>query len=184
MRISKLALVLAFAAAAPLSAQSQGRNGFTLSAGVGSGSAGMTIDGASADSRESSPSGYLRLGTAMSPNLVIAGELNGWSKSESGASMTIGTINAVAQYYPTMMRGLYVLGGAGLGLLHSSAGGTSDNANALGYQVGAGYDWRFTPSFALTPYVGYFATTSAKFSTSGVKASGNVFQFGLGLTWR
>lgn len=183
MRTIRIALVMAFAAAAPLAAQSQQPHGFDISFGMGGGSAGVT----GGTNRETSPAGYLRMGASVRPNLVIAGELNGWSKSQSGTTFTIGTVNAIAQYYPVMNNGLYVLGGMGYGTMQAKADvagtTTTDNANGFGYQVGAGYDWRLTPSFSLTPYAGYFATSGGKFS-DGTKMNGNVFQFGLGFTWR
>ena len=185
MRTIKIALVLAFAGAAPLAAQAH--DGFTISFGLGGGSAGVSCGSNCTSNRETSPAGYLRIGAAVRPNLVIAGEMNGWSKSENGGTFTIGTVNAVAQYYPVANNGLYLLGGMGYGTMQAKydfGGGVtaSDNANGFGYQVGAGYDWRLMPSFSLTPYVGYFATAGGKFS-DGTKADGNVFQFGLGFTW-
>ncbi|HKO15120.1 MAG TPA: outer membrane beta-barrel protein [Gemmatimonadaceae bacterium] len=188
MRPTRLALALALAAAAPLSAQSAARTGFTLSLGVGGGSAGVSCGDSCTSDRETSPSMYLRLGGAVRPNLVLAGEINGWSKSENGGTFTIGTVNAVAQYYPAASNGFYLLGGLGFGTMEAKAdlgGGftASDRANGLGYQLGAGYDWRLAPTFALTPYVGYFSTVGGKFS-DGTQANGNVVQFGLGFTWR
>src|SRR5687767_3866410 len=69
--------------AAPALAQSAPRQGFTVSFGGGAGSAGFSYEGSTSD-RISGPSGYLRLGGAVSPSLVIAGETHGWTHSEGG----------------------------------------------------------------------------------------------------
>jgi len=180
-------------AALPAFGQSkpQTRDGFTISFGLGGGTAGATCDGCDTD-RETAPSLYLRLGGALRPNLVLAGEINGWSKVETEqgveAQLTIVTINAIAQWYPQTSGGFFVSGGVGLGSmgLDVKAGGltVSDHTNsALGYQVGAGYDIRLARNFSLTPYATYFGTAGGKLDSSGAKIDGNVFHIGLGFTW-
>ena len=64
-------------AALPAFGQSkpQTRDGFTISFGLGGGTAGATCDGCDTD-RETAPSLYLRLGGALRPNLMLANEIN------------------------------------------------------------------------------------------------------------
>ena len=78
------AAVMAVLVATPTLAQSkpQTRDGFTISFGLGGGSAGASCDNCDSD-RESAPSLYLRLGGALRPGLVLAGEINGWSKTKT-----------------------------------------------------------------------------------------------------
>src|SRR4249919_1657945 len=78
------AAIMAVLVAVPALAQSkpQIRDGFTISFGLGGGSAGASCDNCDSD-RESAPSLYLRLGGAVRPGLVLAGEINGWSKTKT-----------------------------------------------------------------------------------------------------
>lgn len=182
--------VAAIVAATPAAAQGR-HDGFTVSVGVGGGSAGATCEGCSTD-RQKAPSLYLRLGGAVRPNLVIAGELNGWTKQESSqgfdATITIATVNAVAQWFPQPTGGFFVSGGVGLGSIEvalkaNNIGTLSNRTNGLGFQVGTGYDIQLTRGFALTPFATYFTTAGGKVESSGEKINGNVLQAGLGFTW-
>jgi opacity protein-like surface antigen len=181
-------------AALPAFGQSkpQTRDGFTISFGLGGGTAGATCDGCDTD-REGAPTGYLRLGGALRPGLILAGEINGWTKSETEqgveAELTILTINALVQWYPRPAGGFFVSGGLGAGTMAldvkiPNAVTVSDHTNsALGYQFGAGYDIRLARNFSLTPFATYFGTAGGKLDSSGGKIDGNVFHFGLGFTW-
>ena len=184
---------MAVLVAAPTLAQSkpQTRDGFTVSFGLGGGSAGASCDGCDSD-RETAPSLYLRLGGALRPGLVLAGEINGWSKTqtESGGegTLTIVTINALVQWYPQPTNGFFVSGGVGAGSMGlevkiPGVAKVSDNTNGLGYQAGVGYDIRLGRNFSLTPYATYFGTAGGKLESSGAKIDGNVFHVGLGFTW-
>ena len=168
----------------------QTRNGFTISFGLGGGSAGSTCDDCSSE-RQSAPSGYLRIGGALRPNLILAGEANAWSKEydEVGttATLTIATVNFVAQWYPQPSNGFFLSAGVGTGTMGvevkiPTGGKFSNNTTGFGYQVGTGYDVRLGSNFSLTPFATYFATAGGKFD-SGAKVDGNVFHVGLGFTW-
>jgi opacity protein-like surface antigen len=182
---SLLAALALLAAARTVNAQKpQTREGFTISFGIGTGTAGFTCDGCSSD-RNRSATGYLRLGGAIRSNLIIAGEANDWSKEESGLTFTVATVNAIAQWYPATANGFFLSGGVGIGSIKaevkSGSVTVSQDGTGLGYQVGAGYDWRVGKKFSLTPFATYFATSGIEFE--GDKLNGNVFHFGLGFTW-
>jgi hypothetical protein len=168
----------------------QTRNGFTISFGFGGGSAGVNCSGCD-NSRETSPSGYLRIGGAIRPNLILAGEANAWTKTSSDegvdATFTIGTVTFLAQWYPQPANGWFLSAGAGTGSIQTEVevpglGKFSDNKSGFGYQLGTGYDIRVGNNFSLTPFATYFATTGGK-AAGGSKIDGNVFHFGLGFTW-
>jgi len=186
MRTIFRVLALSALTAAPLAAQNaQTREGFAISFGLGGGSGAMTADGGSSD-RRGAPSGYLRVGGAYKPNLILSGEINAWTKSQDGATLTIGTVNATAQYYPAAEMGFFVNGGLGMGSVRMSVddpsfGTVSTDGTGLGYQLGTGYDLRLAPNFALTPYATYFRTAGIK--VAGEKINGNVFHFGVGFSW-
>lgn len=189
---SKLVLglaVLALAGATRLEAQTahpQTRQGFWISVGLGSGSAGMSCDGCTNDS-ESGLSGNLKLGGTLRPNLLVGAETNGFTKSKDGIDDRMSFLSAIAQYYPMVENGFYVKAGLGLAGVSSDDGTDKLTATSLGYQVGAGYDWRLAQNFSLTPYLNYLRGTSgdAKLNSqsTGVKVTPSLFQFGIGLTW-
>ena len=184
---------LATLSAAPAFAQGrpQTREGFTVSFGVGAGSAGITCDDCIGD-RENAPTVYLRLGGAYRPNLILGGEINGWSKesAEIGAegTITIATINAIAQWYPQPETGFFLIGGLGAGGIEVEAripgvATVSDRTTGLGYQIGTGYDLRLGRNFSLTPYASYFGTRGGEVESNGLKLDANAVQVGIGFTW-
>ena len=192
MRKIGIAVALALVSAAPLSAQSksQVRQGLAISVGLGSGSAGMSCSGCDTD-RRNSTSGYLRVGGAITPSLIVSGETDGWMKNEDGADGRVGYLMGVAQYYPAPAMGFYLKGGLGLGRFSLKSTDVSPSeeltSTGFGYQLGVGYDWRLMQNFSLTPFVNYLATAGAeaKFNgqSTGEKLNSNVMQFGLGFTW-
>jgi opacity protein-like surface antigen len=191
--LRSVALVLL--CAAPLLAQDRAphRDGLTATIGLGIGSAGVTCDVCSSE-REGAPTLMLRVGAAYAPDLIFGAELNGWSKSEvedatgDEARVRIATLNAVVQWYPQLDGGFFVHAGAGVGtirseLLNSVTGNASARTTALGYQLGAGWDVRVTPTISVTPYATFFGTAAGKVKESDSKIDGNVGQIGVALTF-
>jgi hypothetical protein len=136
-------------------AAAQEKQGFFFGVGLGYGSLGVSdCDGCD---REGGLSGHLRLGGALSPQLLIGVETTGWYKDEDGGSVTTGTLTGNAYFYPSAKGGFFAKGGIGLGSLGVSFdGGGSDSETGFGWQVGAGYDIRVGTKTAITPTVTYF----------------------------
>ncbi len=187
--------LLASAVASPVLAQSgaaspASRQGFTISLGLGGGSAGVSCDGCDSD-RENGASGYLRLGGAIRPNLVIGGETHGYRKTESegGEEVTaqLSYLTAFAQWYPQPATGFFLKGGLGFGMINLDVGGQTLKSSGVGLTLGAGYDWRLGTNFSLTPYANYLLQGKGEAkvdgSSIGEKWGTNVFQLGLGVTW-
>jgi hypothetical protein len=175
--------------ASPALAQSAARQGFTISFGLGAGSAGFSYEGSATD-RIAGPSGYLRLGGAVTPSLIIAGESHGWTHNEGSVTSNVGYLMAVAQWYPQPAGGFHLLGGVGVGAVNE------EDTAPLGYeltsvggalQVGMGYDMRMSRNFSLTPYVNFLGLGGGEPKINGSGAGGslsaNVVQFGLGFSW-
>jgi outer membrane protein with beta-barrel domain len=183
-----LAISLVSSSSAIAQSPTQIRQGFTASAGLGFGSAELTCSDLCGGDRQRAPAGYLRLGRAVTPHLVLAGELNVWTRgvNESITNLFIDetnqiltqeqqritgrvaltTINAIAQWYPQTSGGFFVVGGAGVGRYqtHVESVGFDDfsaHTTALGYQVGTGYDIRVTHALSVTPYATYFGVARA-----------------------
>ena len=88
-------------------------SGFHASFGLGAGSAAMTCSGCNSD-RETSSSMTLRFGGAVSSNVVLSGEISGWSKDKSGVSTSLSFLTLSAQIYPEPNQGFFWKFGAGL----------------------------------------------------------------------
>jgi len=187
--LKTLALLAAFGPALA-SAQSTGnpqtRQGFGISFGLGTGSAGVSCNSCTTD-RTSGFSGYLRLGGYLKPNIFLGAESNGWVHSEDGVDETLGFLTGVAQWYPNVATGLYLKGGLGFAA-YSATDGTDDlNATAPAITLGVGYDFRVGKNFSLTPFANYLKSMEGELKandvSTGFNLSTNVFQFGLGFTW-
>jgi opacity protein-like surface antigen len=187
-------VALVLLCASPLLAQDTAphREGAAATIGLGIGSAGVTCDGCESE-RKSAPTLMLRVGVAYAPDLILGAEVNAWSKSEvdeatgDEARVRIATINLVAQWYPQLDGGFFVHGGIGVGTVRSDqlndvTGTASSNTTALGYQLGAGWDFRVAPRVSVTPYATFFGTAAGKVKNSDQKLDGNVGQIGVGLT--
>jgi len=175
--------------ASPALAQGAARQGFTVSFGLGAGSAGISYEGLTSD-RLTGASGYLRLGGAVSPSLIIAGESHGWTRSEGTITSNVGYLTAVAQWYPQPAGGFHLIGGLGFGAITEAdedPAGSELEAVGGALQLGMGYDVRMSRNFSLTPYVNFLALGGAEPKLDGVGQGGslsaNVLQFGLGFTW-
>src|SRR5262245_36305320 len=99
IHLAAASMLLLASTVAAQESKSQVREGFTASFGFGAGSGGVSCDGCSTD-RETGFSGYLRLGGAVRPGLIIAGETNGFVKSVEGGQVNFGFYSAAVQWYP------------------------------------------------------------------------------------
>ena len=174
--------------AAPLAAQghAQTREGFYATFGLGAGSAGVSCNGCATD-RESAASMYVNMGGTVRPNLLIGGEISGWTKSDQGVDETISSLMAVAHYYPAAKQGFFLSGGLGYTMMKLDDSVDEVKSAGVGMQVGAGFDWRVANTFSLTPYAQYVRAFGAEAkvngTSSGSNANPNVLQVGLGFTW-
>jgi hypothetical protein len=160
--------------AAPAAAQSnpQTREGFFISFGLGFGS--LSCD--DCDEREGGTNVYLRMGGTLSQKLLIGGEVNAWSKSEDGATLTVANIGPVFYFYPDANGGFFLKGGIGIANTSVELGNFKVEETGVGLTLGLGFDARVGKNFALTPYFDIL--------TSGYNGgSFNQVAFGLGFTW-
>jgi hypothetical protein len=181
---------LAFAATLHAQGHPQTRKGFTISFGLGGGSASFSCDVCTSD-RETAGATYLRIGGAVRPDVIIAGQVDAWTKKQNAATLTAGTVDFIVQWYPAVTGGFFVSGGVGIGSITTTtetfAGTLSNSKSGLGYNAGLGYDIRVKRNFSITPFATYFATSTGSsgslYGGGGNKMSARVFSFGVGFTW-
>jgi hypothetical protein len=166
----------------------QTREGVNISFGFGGGSAGIDCSGCQT-SRQSGTLFYFNVGGTINRRLTLGGELNGFGYSSRNEDDTIGSLMAVAHFYPAPAIGFFLVGGAGLTSM--SLDNRVDRVNVTstggGVQIGAGYDVRLGRSFSLTPYVSFVQGIAGKARVNDVSTSEtvkpNYAQVGLGFTW-
>lgn len=152
-------------------ARPQTREGFWFNVGLGYGSLGC--DGCS---RTGGLSGGLSLGGTLSPKLLLGVGTTGWTKSEFGTTLTVGTLDARLRFYPNATGGFFLTGGVGVGSIGADITNFgSASETGIGIVLGLGIDIRIGRNISLSPFWNGFAIR-----TSGSDA--NVGQLGLGLT--
>lgn len=180
MRIAAVALALLASLSLPAAAQgnAQTRQGFWISFGFGAGSLGCSDcgDGEDEEDRLNGVNFYLRAGGTLSQRLLIGGEVNGWSKTQDGTTLTLTNVGPTLLFYPSAQGGFYLKGGLGLASIEVDFGAVNFEDEGVGLTIGLGYDARVGRNFALTPY---FDILSSSFDG----ASFNQVAFGLGFTW-
>lgn len=180
-----LVLLALLAASTGLAQRPQTRQGFWIGFGFGYGSADFTCDGCPNFDRESSVAGFLKLGGTLRPNLLLGGELDGWSKSESGdVTETIGNASVALYWYPMVQGGFFLKGGLGASSYQLKVGNASVDKTGFGLLTGLGYDIRIGGNTSLTPIADFFWGNQGdipELLVQGFKT--NVIHLGLGVTF-
>jgi len=177
------------AAGSALAQHPQRREGFWIGFGFGYGSADVKSDTIpAAATRESGPTGFIKLGGALSKKVLLGGEVNAWRKSESGATFTIGNVSAAAYFYPAPATGFFLKGGVGFADFRISVdNGGSATATGFGFLTGLGYDIRVGKNISLTPVFNFYFGSDGDLKSNGTTIDShykhNVYDFGLGITF-
>ena len=169
-------LSLSFLFVVPISVahgqQPQTRQGFWFNGGFGYGSLGCQ----DCDGRASGLSGGLSLGGTLSQKVLLGVGTTGWYKSESGATLTVGTVDARARLYTSSTTGFFLTAGVGVGTISADVAGLgSGSETGVGVVLGLGYDIRIGTNVSLTPFWNGFAIKSSN-------TDANVWQIGLSIT--
>jgi hypothetical protein len=163
-----LAVLLATTANAQ---QAQIRKGFWIGGGMGYGSMGISCTGCPDFNREGGMSGYLKLGGTIRQNILLGVESTAWTKSEGGATLTMGNASGAVYWYPMTANGLFVKAGAGYSILDDGFA----NESGFGMLAGLGYDVRVGRNLSITPVANWFRGGFTDLSA-------NVIQLGVGVT--
>jgi hypothetical protein len=134
----------------------------------------------------------LRLGGAVRSNLVLSGQLTGWSKTTRDGTANGGLLSFVTSWYP-QRQGFFVEGGIGVASMDATAdvpgyGSAEARTTSLGLQGGAGYDIGVSHRFAITPYVEFLYAADADVrlngSSTGYAVGANMLHVGIAASWR
>ena len=131
------------------------------------------------------PAAVLRVGRTLNPRLLVAAELDGWTRSSNDVRSMLVAGHASMWTYPFADRPLFLQAGAGLVhyRLDENAG-----TNLFGLVLGAGYELPVGESLRITNSVGLIATSFGSIaSEDGAVAedvSLSVLRFGIALTRR
>lgn len=156
------------------SANAQGREGIWFNVGLGYGSLGCSDCGGE---RDGGLSGNIAIGGTLSPHFLLGIGTTGWTKSESGATVTVGTLDLRARFYPSATGNFFVTGGIGAGTISGSVSGYgSDSETGYGVVLGIGYDYRAGKNISVTPF-----WNGVGIQTSNADA--NFGQIGVGVTF-
>src|SRR3989440_7112057 len=112
------------------------RHGFWFSGGLGYGSLGCQ----DCDGRTGALSGNISLGGTLSQKLLLGVSTNGWTKSDSGSSLTVAALTAAVRFYPSTTGGFFLTGGLGPGPRRpgtSGFGGATQTGGAFALGPGA-----------------------------------------------
>jgi hypothetical protein len=173
-RILVVLLVITLAASSVAAQRPNTRDGFWISFGSGVGS--MKLGGDVDIDRETSLSGYLRMGGTISPNFLIGAESNGWVKSNP-STRTLGFLGAVAMFYPSSTGSFYLKGGLGLVTVDYRGVGSG-----FGASIGLGNEFRVGKNFSLNVFVNAIQGFGI-YTNLGNDLKPNWVQVGLGVTW-
>src|ERR1051326_2876780 len=110
------------------------RHGFWFSGGLGYGSLGCQ----DCSGRTGALSGNISLGGTLSPKLLLGVSTNGWTKSDSGATLTVAALTAAVRFYPSPVGGFFLTGGLGLGTVSDGVSGLCSAS-----QTGAAFPFLF-----------------------------------------
>ena len=164
--------IVVLASCALTTGHAQERHGFWFNGGLGYGSLGCDNCG----DRLGSLSGGLSLGGTLSPKWLLGVGTTGWTKSEDGATLTVGTLDLRTRFYPSRTGGFFLTGGLGFGAIHANIRGFgSDTETGLGLLLGLGVDIKVANGLSLTPFWNGFAVRNSN-------SDANVGQIGLSFT--
>lgn len=122
-------------------------------------------------------SGGLSLGGTISQRFLLGVGTTGWYRSEGGATLVAGTVDARVRFYPATTSGFFLTGGVGFGSIGADlAAYGSDSETGAGVVLGLGWDLRVANGVSLTPFWNGFAVATSN-------ADANVGQVGLGITF-
>lgn len=172
LAIAGLVLVALTVSAAEAQSRRPVRDGFWFSGGLGYGTLGCQ----ECDSRIGGLVGGLVFGGSLSQTVLLGVGTANWVRSEDGATLTAGTLDARFRFYPTRKTGFFLTAGLGIGSISADVDGLgSASATGVSAVAGLGYDIPIGKNASLTPFLNAVGIASDN-------ADANFNQIGLALT--
>lgn len=177
------ALTLMVVGSSPLAAQLRERRheGFWIGFGLGGGR-NLTTD---IDGSELTGGGaYLRMGGTPSEQILIGGEVAGWTHQENGVTLTRGNGTFTVLFYPERTGDFFFkagVGGSSQQVSVNSGGGSAIvSESGAGESLGAGIDIQLGRNVYLTPNLDFLFQ---QFSSGGTTVHNTIGLITIGLTW-
>jgi len=180
MRFVLVALAVAVAPLAAAQGHPQVREGFCIGFGFGYGSVSYSCSGCTS---EGAVSGYLKLGGTLSPKLLVGGETNGWTKSQSGGTFTAANASAALYFYPAPTSGFFLRGGLGFASASASVSGNSFSQSGVGLVFGMGFDVRVGTKTSITPIANFNWGSLTGNQIFGEPVKQSMLQIAVGVTF-
>lgn len=190
MRLAFIFIFMFSALMAPdLGAQDRHRrNGFWAGAGVAA--AAFHTDCPSCTENEiNGPGAAIRIGGSPAQNILLGGEVAGWSQSASGVKRSATYLSLIALWYPWAQRGLHVKFGVGVGGSRRDDGTDVETATGRGGSLGVGFDIRIARNVSLSPFVQGLSVMVNDMKRNGTTITLvpdtrlNLGQIGVAITW-
>ncbi|HUG26770.1 MAG TPA: hypothetical protein VMK53_00620 [Gemmatimonadales bacterium] len=138
------------------------RHGFWIAGGLGYGQEQYRFEGGEFSDGLGKPTFALRLGGTPDQRVRLGGEVTVWANpytDDEGFNITetLSSLTMIGQFYPMRTAGLFLKGGAGLGISAASVeGGNGTTETGFVLNFGAGYDIPLGRTLAITPTVEMF----------------------------
>jgi len=135
------------------------RHGFWGAFGLGYGNNSLTCsDGCSFNStaKGGGLTMALKLGGTPSARVRLGGEVNLWTKDQSGETESVGNISATVYFYPAARSGFFLKGGVGVASFQLIRGNSTTIADGIGFLTGLGYDIRVGSKVSLSPIANFY----------------------------
>jgi hypothetical protein len=126
----------------------QTRAGLWGNFGIGQGSYGCE----GCDGRRGGDAATFAIGGTLSSKVLLGVGINAWAKKINGVDVTVGTVTALARFYPSATGGFFLVGGLGYGSEDVKSGGLSYSESGAGAVLGMGLDLRVGRNLSVTPY--------------------------------
>jgi opacity protein-like surface antigen len=154
-------------------------HGFYVGFGLGYGSQGIDFKDSDFEfDREDGGAAVLFIGGAISPNLLLGLDGNGWSRKDDNVTRTITTSTLCLTYYATPK--FFIKGGAGLANakleIDLNRGFYTYSETGFGMTFGAGMEFRLKKHFALVPSAQWSYQSFDEFKS-------NMFSITMGIGW-